>query len=128
MSTKTQLITTFEEACEAKGIEISKLLLTYENVPHEHTKPLLAHSKLLIIAEVLNDGWKPDWNNDDEYKYYPWWDMEKTEDNPSGFSLYYVNCVYTYSIVGSRLCFKSRSLAEHAAEHFIDLYRDMLTY
>lgn len=35
---------------------------------------LLAINKLMNVAKYLNDGWKPNWLNDDEYKYsiYYW--------------------------------------------------------
>jgi hypothetical protein len=127
MSTKTKPVTSFEEACEKLGLP-DGILPDVSKYAIEEQAAVTAHAKLLIIVKALNDGWKPDWNNDDEYKYYPWWDMEKTEDNPSGFGLGDVNYYYSYSSVGSRLCFQSRALAEHAAEHFIELYRDMLTY
>lgn len=127
MQAKTKLITSFEEAIEKLGLPDSALP-DVSKCPTDQQAAITAHAKLLIIVQALNDGWKPDWNNDDEYKYYPWWDMEKTEDNPSGFGLGRVGYGLAVSSVGSRLCFQSRALAEHAAEHFIDLYRDMMAY
>ena len=29
----------------------------------------IARRKLETIAAALNEGWKPDWNNTDQYKY-----------------------------------------------------------
>lgn len=31
---------------------------------------LLAINKLMNVAKYLNQDWKPDWNNEDEYKHY----------------------------------------------------------
>src|SRR5437762_3029960 len=115
-------IKTFEAACKKLGIDPKKAIPVLPD--HPHNKALIALAKLLIIIEVVNDGWKPDWNNDDEYKYYPWFDMEKTKTNPSGFSLSRVNYDFTNSDVGSRLCFKTRELAEYTVKQFIGLYKD----
>ncbi len=121
-----QTIKTFEDACKAKGLDAAKVLPDFSSFPTEHQAALIAHAKLIIIASAINGEWKPDWNNDDEYKYYPWFDMEKTEGNPAGFSLSGVYCSYSFSGVGSRLCFQSREKANYAVEQFIDLYRDYM--
>lgn len=119
-------ITTFTEACKVLNLDPEKVLPDVSAFPPPHQAALTAAGKLFIIAEALNEGWKPDWTNDD-YKYYPWFDLEKDEDNnPSGFRLDYVDCHYSLSCVGSRLCFKSRELAEYAGTQFTDLYRDLM--
>jgi hypothetical protein len=122
--TKSKQIKSFEEACKAQGLDPEKALLDVSAYPKSHQSALIAVAKLIIIAEVLNDGWKPDWNNDDEYKYYPWFDMEKDSNNPSGFLFHDAYYSYAGSGVGSRLCFKTRELAEYAGTQFLDLYRD----
>jgi hypothetical protein len=30
-----------------------------------------AYRLLKLLAVSLNEGWQPDWNNDNQYKYYP---------------------------------------------------------
>lgn len=122
MSTATQTIQTFEDACSKLQLDPSTVLPEVSNLPNG--KALLALAKLFIIIEAINDGWKPDWNNYDEYKYYPWFDLKKEENNPSGFRLDGVVYDCTYSRVGSRLCFASREKAEYAAKQFEDLYKD----
>jgi hypothetical protein len=117
-------VKTFEAACKKLGIDPKKVLP--ESSENPHNKALIALAKLLIIIQVINDGWKPDWNNRNEYKYYPWFDMEKTKSNPGGFSLVGVYGLFTVSHVGSRLCFKSRELTEYTVKQFIDLYRDYM--
>lgn len=119
-------ITSFEEACRALGLDAEKVLPDVSAFPPPHQAALIAAGKLFIIADTLNEGWKPDWNNDEEYKYYPWFDLEKDKNNPSGFRLNGVYCGYAGSGVGSRLCFKRRDIAEYAATQFIDLYREFM--
>ena len=83
---------------------------------------MLAHYKLCVIAEALNEGWKPDWSNWNQYKYYPWFEM----GSPSGVGFSYdgYGNWASLSIVGSRLCFKSRELATYAGKQFEELYKE----
>jgi hypothetical protein len=119
-------IKTFEDACKVLNLDPVKVLPDVSAFPPTHQAALTAAGKLFIIADALNEGWKPDWNDDDEYKYYPWFDLEKDKNNPSGFRLFGVFCNCTDSSVGSRLCFKSRDIAEYAGTQFVDLYRDLM--
>jgi hypothetical protein len=126
---ETTLIKSFEEACKIKGYDPEAVLPDVSLFPEKHQKALLATSKMLIIAEVLNDGWEPDWNDNDEYKYFPWFDMVyHKKNNPSGFRFSVSVCVisFTYTSGGSRLCFRTRALAEYAGKQFVNIYRDMM--
>ena len=116
-------IKTFEAACEALGVN-PKALPDFSNVPPKHQAALIAHFKLVIIAQALNDGWEPDWNNNNEWKYFPWFDMEKSSSNKTGFRLDFAINYYSHSYAGSRLCFKSSELAEYAGKTFIKLYKE----
>jgi hypothetical protein len=75
-----------------------------------------------LLTKSLNEGWLPDWNNSNEVKYVPWFDMRGS----SGFR--FGGCDYwrTYSGVGSRLCFKSRELAEYAGKQFEEVYKQFM--
>jgi hypothetical protein len=120
-------ITSFEEACKVLNIDPAAVLPNVSAFPEKHQKALTATAKLFVIADALNEEWEPDWNEDEQYKYYPWFDLEKhKKNNPSGFRLGGVGCSCGSSAVGSRLCFKDRETAEYAATRFIDLYRDLM--
>lgn len=84
-----------------------------------------AYEQIKLIAKALNEGWTPDWSNDNEYKYYPWFKM----GSPSGGGFSSYDCDYwiATSYIGSRLCFKSSDLAEYAGTQFTDIYKDFLT-
>lgn len=112
----TDRVKTFEDACRISGgIPIS---LALEPDPQK-----VAEKKLELIIRVLNEGWKPNWDNGNECKYYPY--FEKTS---KGFVLLSVSLCYQSSRVGSRLCFKSRELAQYAATQFQSLYNQYLTF
>lgn len=119
-------VKTFEDACQILGINPEETVIT--NIPESLTKykkQQQAQIKLMIVAEAINEGWQPDWNNSNQYKYYPWFDMRSS----AGFGFSYTDCDYAYSFtgVGSRLCFKTRELAEYAGKQFESIYKDLLT-
>ena len=115
-------IKTFEDACEALELDAKKVIPDFSMFPEKHQKAMVAHAKLIIIAEALNEGWEPDWGNREWDKYYPWFDM----GGSSGSGFAYVGYAHwdSASACGSRLCFKSRELAEYAGEQFKELYKD----
>lgn len=116
-------IKTFLEACEKLGID-PKAALPYPDPKNRDEISINAYSKLVIIVRVLNEGWIPDWNNSDQYKYWPYFDMR----SKPGFGFSNASYVYwcTDSAVGSRLCFKSRELAEYAANTFLNIYDEYI--
>ena len=117
----TDKVKSFEDACQLLGIEPN--VPEVSMLPENHQKAIVAHYKLVIIAEAVNEGWKPNWDNWDERKYYPWFDLEGSSSG-AGFSYDDCDVWYANSLVGSRLCFKTWELAEHIGKTFIDLYKD----
>lgn len=117
-------ITSFEEACKALNIEPT--VPDFSAVPETDRKSFEAYYKLVIIAKALNEGWKPNWNDSDECKYYPWFDVDATAEQTSGVGLSYNVSSYDYShsFVGSRLMFKTAELAKYAGKQFNELYAD----
>lgn len=77
-------VKSFEDACKEKGI-IPESILPYSSPANDMQEGLNAYAKMFLIAEVLNDGWEPDWNNSSEYKYYPWFDMRTSSGSRFSF-------------------------------------------
>jgi hypothetical protein len=94
---------------------------SFDTYSGDESQDEYAYRQLKLIAEVLNGGWIPDWNNLNEYKYYPYFNMK------SSFSLRGVCDCYSNSYVPSRLCFKSEELALFAAKTFLDIYKTYYT-
>lgn len=117
-------IKSFEEAC--KALNIPESLPEVSNLPEKHQKALVANYKLIIICQALNEGWEPNWNDHDERKYYPWFDVEANKENPSGVGLSYYGCCISFSgsYVSSRLCVKTYELAEYLGKTFTELYKE----
>jgi hypothetical protein len=74
----TELVKTFEDARKLTG---RPDVPDFSNLPTDMRKHFEAQYKMIVIAEALNEGWIPDWDNYNEYKYYPWFEM-----SPSSFA------------------------------------------
>lgn len=111
---------------------------------------LFAYARLVIIAEALNEGWKPKFDGD-ECRYYPWFyiytkaeyeeldEDEKKDCRVVGRSLsnasahggvvcadaHYASS-HSSTGYGSRLAFKTRELAEYCGKQFIDIWERFL--
>lgn len=125
--TKIPEIKTFEEACTALEIDHTQLP-DVKNVPAEFAKQIVSHYKLMIIARALNNKWEPDWADEDQYKYFPYFGIEKDSSQPSGVGFSLTDCGSwdTVAYVGSRLCFETRDLALYAARQFSKEYQDYM--
>lgn len=118
----TDRVKSFEDACQVLGISTN--VPEVKGLPRKHQKAIIANYKLIVIAEALNEGWKPNWQDSDEYKYYPWFDMS----NPAGVGYSYTISAAstTHATFGSRLCLKNRELAIYFGQTFTDLFNDSL--
>lgn len=115
----TDRIKTFEDACNEAGVTTFDVFSTSDS-PDE-----VAYKKLKLIIKVLNEGWEPNWNDSNEQKWWPYFEWS----SGSGFDFSASNFAYdcAFTAVGSRLCFKTRELAQYAGSQFIEIYRDFLT-
>jgi hypothetical protein len=80
----TERVKTFEDACKELG-EDHKLVQQFKAIQEAiaEDKEATAYFKLGIITAALNEGWEPDFTNDDEYRYYPYlclWTKEELKD------------------------------------------------
>lgn len=84
-----------------------------------------AYIQLKHIVKSLNEGWEPNWEDSNQYKYYPFFTM----GSPSGSGFSYDGCAdwYASSNAGSRLCFKNRELAVYAGKQFLEIYKQFLS-
>lgn len=121
-------VTSFEEACQYRGYNPATVLPDVSGFPEKHQQSLVAIAKGMIIAEAINEDWEADWNDSDQPKYYPWFDMETEPNNPTGFRFCGSYSGFTGTAVpgGSRLCYKTRALSDYAGKTFVDLYRIMM--
>lgn len=97
----------------------------------------IARRKLEVIAEALNEGWRPDWNNTNQYKYFPWFRIlpgqgKGPDGKPNGAAAGLAHALTSHAAtstiahLGSRLCFRDPELAAYAGDTFRDLYAEIL--
>lgn len=143
-------VKTFDDAVAILGNDNQAVIDYYAIADKTCTEDILAFAKLRVIAEALNEGWKPKFDGD-ECRYYPWFyiytkkeyeeldEDEKKEcrvvgrscNNASAYGG--VVCAYAFSASslsgtndGSRLAFKTRELAEYCGKQFIDIWEKFL--
>lgn len=114
-------IKTFDDACRAIGTTEEKFNIKFEKLGLD--PDTLAYEKVKVVAKAINDGWVPDWNDSNQYKYYPYF---KVLSSGSGFSNSSFRSAGTITGVGSRLCYESSEKAKYAATQFVDIYNQFL--
>lgn len=127
-------VKTYADACEVLGVAQldEKGMKSCGFRPDE-----IARRKLETITAALNEGWRPDWNDTNEYKYYPWFRIlpgkgKDAEGKPSGAFAGLANAhtrnaaSHTSALIGSRLCFHDYETAAYAGDTFRDLYAQIL--
>lgn len=139
-------IKTFEDACREIGIDAEawnrdKISLGLE-------PDVLAFLKLRIIVKALNEGWEPQFT-EDECRYYPWFilytreEYNKLDEEEKSRVVYrsnsYANALgggsyahaisgssYANALIGVRLAFKTSELAAYCGRQFLDIWADFV--
>lgn len=146
----TERVKTFEDAVAILG-NFNEAVVNYHIVSKvTSTKDILAFAKLRVIAEALNEGWRTTFSKD-EHRYYLWFCIYSKEEfdklyeycknrcsvvgrscgNSNAVGRFVYASVYdasssSYAHPGSRLCFKTRELAEYCGKQFLDIWADYL--
>lgn len=149
----TERIKTFEDACRELGND-HPMVLAYQNTNLrdseviEENRDIIVYMKLRIITAALNEGWQPQFTQD-EWRWCPWFclwtdeelseksDEWKQEHHLIDFDEYFqgewAGFAYADSInapsntdayIGSRLCYQSEALADYSGRQFADLWAD----
>lgn len=66
----TERVKTFDDACKELGIDAEAIQQQWQDAGITMLDEV-AYQKLRIITEALNEGWKPEFK-EDEYRYYPY--------------------------------------------------------
>lgn len=117
---QNQKITDRIKTLEDAYIETGRQKVDFAFLPSDLKDHFENYYHALVIVEALNEGWKPNWDNDNERKWYPWFAM-----SASAFAFY---CSYYVRSCagaggGSRLKFKSEELSNYAAKTFPEIWQ-----
>lgn len=150
----TERIKTFEDACRELGNDhpmVQAWNSIYQGCEDwsmdSDIADVIAYHKLRIITAALNEGWQPQFTQD-EWRWYPWFclwtDKELSEKSDEwkqkhalkGFDNYQGEWAgfasagsadapsYALASIGSRLCYQSEALADYSGRQFADLWAD----
>lgn len=114
----TDRIKTFEDACNHAGIDRAMVFNATD------TPDVVAYKKIKVIVSVLNEGWKPNWKDyrQDKWFIYAYYGAYA--------GLWYAYAISTPAIastsLGSRVCFHSEELADYFGRQFFDLYKEFI--
>lgn len=77
----TNRVKSYADACKVLGIEpMDEDSMKAQGFRLDE----IARRQLETITEALNEGWKPNWADTDEYKFYPWFYIEVSEVQTEG--------------------------------------------
>lgn len=149
----TERIKTFEDACNELGTDhlyvqmFKDIYDKSEKAGANANRDVMTYLKLRIICAALNEGWEPQFT-EDEWRYYPWfilwtkdelseksdeWKTDRHLISTGDYQTGYAGLACAGSIdahsstsaaVGSRLCLKSDTLAVYCGKQFINIWAD----
>ena len=149
----TERVKTFDDACKELGIDAEAIQQQWQDAGITMLDEV-AYQKLRIITAALNEGWEPEFK-EDEYRYYPYCilytkaEIEQKDDewkdehnlqlwSGSGSSYAGANCglacAYSHSAwslasanFSARLAHKTEELAIYSGKQFTELWANYTT-
>lgn len=149
----TERVKTFEDACKELGIDAEAIQQQWQDAGITMLDEV-AYQKLRIITAALNEGWEPEFK-EDEYRYYPYCilytkaEIEQKDDEwkdeynlqlwrGSGTSSHGAYCGLAFAssnaawsvaaaIISARLAHKTEELAIYSGKQFTELWANYYT-
>lgn len=149
----TERVKTFEDACKELGIDAEAIQQQWQDAGITMLDEV-AYQKLRIITAALNEGWEPEFK-EDEYRYYPYCilytkaEIEQKDDEwkdehnlqlwlGSGRSNHGAYCGLAYAnsypawsnasaLLSARLAHKTEELAIYSGKQFTELWANYTT-
>lgn len=149
----TERVKTFDDACKELGIDAEAIQQQWQDAGITMLDEV-AYQKLRIITAALNEGWEPEFK-EDEYRYYPYCilytkaEIEQKDDEwkdeynlqlwrGGGCSYHGAYCglafadsYYAWSIaaasISARLAHKTEELAIYSGKQFTELWANYYT-
>ena len=149
----TERVKTFDDACKELGIDAEAIQQQWQDAGITMLDEV-AYQKLRIITAALNEGWEPEFK-EDEYRYYPYCilytkaEIEQKDDEwkdeynlqlwrGGGGSYYGANCGLAFAgssfawsfaaaYLSARLAHKTEELAIYSGKQFTELWANYYT-
>lgn len=149
----TERVKTFEDACKELGIDAEAIQQQWQDAGITMLDEV-AYQKLRIITAALNEGWEPEFK-EDEYRYYPYCilytkaEIEQKDDEwkdehnlqlwfgsgasgrgaSCGLASAYSNSAWSLApaLISARLAHKTEELAIYSGKQFTELWANYTT-
>lgn len=149
----TERVKTFDDACKELGIDAEAIQQQWQDAGITMLDEV-AYQKLRIITAALNEGWEPEFK-EDEYRYYPYCilytkaEIEQKDDEwkdeydlqlwfGGGASYSGANCGLAFApsdaawsfaraSISARLAYKTEELAIYSGKQFTELWANYYT-
>lgn len=117
-------IESVEDAFKRLGMDPSEVP-DLSHIPERFREPLMGAYNLMVGFDAINDGWRADYSQRDQKKWYAWpW------VNSAGSGFVFAGSHYIYGDagtgVGSRLCTDTREKTVHLFEKFNEDFKKFL--
>jgi hypothetical protein len=109
-------IKSYEDACE-------RFRINPKAVEDNNSPDVIAYKKLKIIICAINQGWIPNWNDEYQKKWWPYFKMSPMFEFSDSYFAYSFSC----ADVCSSLCIESDEKTTYVGKQFIDLYKIFFT-
>jgi hypothetical protein len=114
-----QKVKNFSDILKISGKTL-KTLLPYQNPKNPTEIKTNAFIKIKLIEEVLNQGWIPNWENNYEYKYYPYFILKNKNWTPDS--------VYFFEVCSGAVGFyQNKEISDFVGKTFLKEYIEFLT-
>ena len=124
----TSRIKTMKDVYKIVGVDTKKDLPDVSRCLDRLKKTVLLGYDLMLLCDVLNEGWVADPTNHNEYRHTPWVEIMVDKSKPSGFGFSGSGYNYwsTYTDVAARLSLRNAELAMFVIKQFPDLLAEYL--
>lgn len=106
-----------------ENIDLIGKIKTYSDVCKYINEEETSHKydRIKQIEKCFNQGWKLDWSNQKEYKYYPYFSVLSS----GGLVFFAVHVDYRSHFFGGVSYFKTKEIAEYVGKTFIKEYQNL---
>lgn len=91
-------------------------------LPENKRVKALNFQHIQVLEELFNEDWKTDWTNNNEYKWYPYFEFKKGSD----CWCFCIACDRSCSSLIVPAFYKSREITEYIGKTFLNIYSDYI--
>lgn len=117
-----ETLISFDDCCKRQGTTEEEFNKRFLNIGLD--LDTIDFERLKIINAAINAGWKPNYKDDTQKKWFP---VFTVSYSGFGFSYSVYGYVRTFTPVGSRLCLQSEEQSNYSATQFPDVWKSFIT-